>query len=513
MTCAPQSSSNCADWMVDRHVRAGRGDCVALVECGGDGRRALTYAQLLAASIHMAETFRAMTAGRSEPARIGIVGSSTFETVCAWLGAMRAGCLPCVMHPALGADAHARLAADFRPDAIFRDRTGPAGVGVELRAICHAEASMPTSAGMTPALAVAPGDPAFCLASSGSTGRAKLCAHAHGAIPGFDHHVTRPLWKMHAGDVVLGSSGPYFSFGLQGIHTALSLGARAILLPEWTRHEAFLETIEREAVTVFLAVPTLFHLLMTRASRRYRTGSLRFCLSAGERLPDVIRTRWSAFAGAPLVDSVGTTESFLPYFTEVPGEPPGLRETGAFRYAYAVADRTPGDKAAMAVSLAGSLMMLGYLEPGGDVRQLRQPSWFATGDLFSSVAGGWSFLSRCSERVKIAGHWVSPQGLESFLLTDERVLQAAAVPVTTEGGLQRLRAFIVLGDAYRDGDAVVAALMRRMRDELKPRALRPDRIEIVSGLASSPNGKLRRRELAAAVAGRRIGAQRGVVPI
>jgi acyl-CoA synthetase (AMP-forming)/AMP-acid ligase II len=83
----------------------------------------------------------------------------------------------------------------------------------------------------------------------------------------------------------------------------------------------------------------------------------------------------------------------------------------------------------------------------------------------------------------------------------------------TEGGLQRLRAFIVLGDAYRDGDAVVAALMRRMRDELKPRALRPDRIEIVSGLASSPNGKLRRRELAAAVAGRRIGAQRGVVPI
>lgn len=461
----------------------------------------------------MAEVLRAMMARHAEPMRIAIVGSSTLETVSAWLGAMRVGCLPCVIHPALSADARDRQLADFCPDAVFRDRTGPAGVGVELPALSPLDAAMPAPFDITPALAVGLCDPAFCLASSGSTGKAKLCAHAHGAIPGFDHHVTRPLWKMQADDVVLGSSGPYFSFGLQGIHTALSLGARAVLLPEWTRHEAFLETIEREAVTVFLAVPTLFHLLMTRASRRYDLHSLRYCLSAGERLPGVIRERWAAYAGAPLVDSIGTTESFLPYFTEVPGEPQGLRETGGFRYAYAVADRSPGDTAAMTVSLAGSLMMLGYLEPGGDARRLRQPSWFATGDLFTSVAGGWSFLSRCSERVKIAGHWVSPQGLEGFLLTDERVLQAAAVPVTTEEGLQRLRAFIVLGDAYRDGDAVVAALMRRMRDELKPGALRPDRIEIVSGLASSPNGKLRRGELAAAVAGRQLAVQRGVVPI
>lgn len=486
---------------------------MALVECGANGRRELTYGQLLAGSLRMADLFGAVALRRAEPMRVAIVGGSTLETVCAWLGAMRAGCLPCVMHPGLGADAHARLVADFRPDAIFRDRTGPAGAGVELGEICPADALSPTPATQTPALAVARDDPAFCLASSGSTGSAKLCVHAHGAIPGFDSHVTRPLWQMHADDVVLGSSGPYFSFGLQGIHTALSLGARAVLLPEWARHEAFLETIEREAVTVFLAVPTLYHLLMTRASRRYTLGSLRLCLSAGERLPDVIRTRWAAFAGAPLVDSIGTTESFLPYFTELPGQGPGLRETSAFRYAYAIADRAAGDTSAMTVSLAGPLMMLGYLEPDAELCRLRQSPWLATGDLFTSAANGWSFLSRHSERVKIAGHWVSPQDLESFLLTDERVLQVAAVPVTTEEGLQRLRAFIVLGDAHRDGDAVVAALMRRMRDALQPHALRPDRIEIVPGLASSPNGKLRRGELAAAVAGRQLGAQRGVVPI
>jgi len=71
----------------------------------------------------------------------------------------------------------------------------------------------------------------------------------------------------------------------------------------------------------------------------------------------------------------------------------------------------------------------------------------------------------------------------------------------------------VLSDAYRDGDAVITALTHRMREELQPRALRPDRIEVVSSLASSANGKLQRGEIAAAVARQQVSAQRGVVPI
>jgi len=513
MTTVPQPSFNCVDWMVDRHVRSERGEHPALVECGIDGRRrVLTYTQLRAATARTADLFLARINEAGRGRRIAILGSSTLETLCAWLGAMRAGCLPFVIHPDLGEAAREALLADFRPDLIYHDRTGYYAAGIALPAIDPEEAIDPLAA--IPAAAPATArQPAFCLASSGSTGRAKICVHSHGAIPAFDCHVTRALWRMCADDVVLGSSGPYFSFGLQGIHTALSLGATAVLLPEWARHEAFMETIEREGVTVFLAVPTLLHLLMARASRIYRMRTLRLCLSAGERLPDVIRSRWEAYSGAYLVDSIGTTETFLPYLTEVPGEGAGLKEVAAFEYAFTAAECASNEESAMTVALTGRAMMLGYLESRPDALRWRQRPAFETGDLFSRVLGGWSFISRRSERVKIAGHWVSPQALEAFLLTDARVLQAAAVPVETEVGLKRLRAFVVLGDAYRDGDAVTTALTRRMREELKPRALRPDRIEVVSSLASSANGKLQRGEIAAAVACQQVGAQRGVVPI
>lgn len=529
MSSDRQATLNCVDWMVDRHVRAGRGDHPALVECGKQGRRVLTYAQLQTVIAGAAPATGA--GGRAR--RIAIVGSSTLEAVCGWLATMRGGGLPFVIHPGLSAGVHRDLLADFAADDVHRDRTGPPEVAAS--ALAEVIASPPGAVSRTPApiATAAPGDPAFCLASSGSTGRPKICVHGHGAVPTFHRHVTGPLWQMDETDIVLGSSGPYFSFGLQGIHTALSLGATAVLLPDWQRHEDFLAAIEAEAVTTFLGVPTLYHLMMTRASRAYRTGTLRRCLSAGERLPEAIRTRWATYAGAPLIDSIGTTETFLPYLTEVPGQGAGMKEVGGFAYAYTplerderaegaegaegaeVADRADaGQFATTTVSLSGSPMMLGYLAPGtrGEL-QLQPPPHFDTGDVFASVPGGWSFVSRRSERVKIAGHWVTPQALEEFLLSDGRVLQAAAVPVTTYAGLQRMRAYIVLRDGCREGDAVIASLTRRMREELRPNALRPDRIEVVPALASSPNGKLQRRELAAAVAARRLGGHRGMATL
>ena len=58
-----------------------------------------------------------------------------------------------------------------------------------------------------------------------------------------------------AEDKVLASTGPFFSFGLQGLHAPLSVGACAVLLPEWGRHADFLDAIEAEAVTAFWRCP------------------------------------------------------------------------------------------------------------------------------------------------------------------------------------------------------------------------------------------------------------------
>ncbi|WP_063829662.1 AMP-binding protein [Paraburkholderia dilworthii] len=501
---------DCVDVLVDRHVRAGRGSHPALIECADDKRRVLTYAQLAAVTKRFAGELAIELGGGRAQQRVAIVGSSTLETIAAWLATMRAGHLPFLVHPQLDRGAYEAIFSDFDPVRVLCDRTASVPDALPLPAVetylsTDVESpgpGWPDAATHWPDLAsMRPLRAAFCLASSGSTGRPKICVHSHQAIALFEQHVTRPMWNLRPNDVVLGTSGPYFSFGLQGIHPAMSIGATAVLLPQWHRHEAFLATIERERVTVFLAVPTLCHLLMTRASRAYQLDSLRLCLSAGERFPVVLRNRWQAFCGAPTLDSVGTTETFLPYLSEVVGEAPGMQEVGAFEYTWTASEREFAESGEVPENVpfhprvAGDALMLGRYTSEGDGGFVPAAHVFESGDLFLRHDSGWHFVSRRSERAKVAGHWVSPQDLEDFLLVDPRVLKAAALPVETEEGLTRLRAYIVLVDPEHCTTAVVDELMQRMHRELRPGALRPDRIEVVAELQSTPSGKLKREEL------------------
>jgi len=327
--------------------------------------------------------------------------------------------------------------------------------------------------------------------------------HAHRAFWGFERHVSRPAWGLHAGDRVLASGGPFFSFGLQGIHPPLSVGATAVLLPQWREHGDFPATMEAEQVSVFLAVPTLYHLLQSRldaALLHRRTRSLRVAMSAGERLPSVVRRRWETHTGVPMCDSIGTTETFLPYLSETVGAGPGLRDIGCFDYEmrFSATAGHGGERVFMA-AIDSPCMMLGYLGDDGQLLPLGQR--FPTRDLFVLKDSGWHFVSRQSERVKVSGLWVSPQELEEFLLQDDRVLKAAAVPLESEEGLQRLRAFVVLrpDSQGRDEQQVAEQLHARARAQLRPRALCPDQVRVVADLNASPTGKFKRAEFRQAV--------------
>src|SRR5438105_10011018 len=126
---ADAQTIGCVDLMVDRHVRAGRGDCVALVEAGASQRRELCYRALQFITAEIAQRLCADLGGPAlQQRRIAIIGSSTLETVCWWLGAMRAGHLVYLVHPDLPGDYAAVLEA-FQPDRVYRDRTAQLAIG------------------------------------------------------------------------------------------------------------------------------------------------------------------------------------------------------------------------------------------------------------------------------------------------------------------------------------------------------------------------------------------------
>ena len=494
-------SPGCVDLLVDRHVRAGHGEHLALVERGSLGRRTLTYKQLQALTIELSHDLAISLAGSMTQRRIALVGGGTLEVICYWLAAMRSGHLPLLVHPDLPIDQYLALWECFDPALILHDRSArhPAG----LQRVDEILASPPDSRVKIVQVGAFAGSfdlrPALVLATSGSTGRAKLCVHAHRSFWEFERTVTRKMWGISRDDKVLGSSGPYFSFGLQGVHVPLSVGATAVLLPEWKNHTEFLDTIESEAITAFMAVPTLYHLLMSRAQRPYDLSSLELSLSAGESLPDIIRSRWEHYSGSQMLDSIGTTETFAPYLSEMRNTENCLERVEGFEYTETAVDADiddiPASEQELTFGLSKGCMMLDYMVNGSSAAHTRPDAPFLTKDVFVRAGGGFRFLSRDSERVKVAGQWVYPQQLEEYLLTDRRVERAAAVPITTPDGLIRLRAYIVLGGCGVSGEDVVTALMRRIHRELKPKALRPDRIDIVQHIASTPSGKLKRQDL------------------
>lgn len=492
------TSAGCVDLLVDRHVRGGHGERIALIEHGAHGRRTLSYRQLQRLTQQVAQELDIRLAGRRSQQRIALAGSATLETVVHWLAGMRAGHLVFMVHPQLPRDHYEGLWDSYDPSLVLADATARLPMADAMTPIEQFDAEG-CPAAPTPSVSRIEAcfdlRPALVLATSGSTGRPKLCVHAHRSFWEFEASVSRSLWQLRPDDRVMASSGPFFSFGLQGLHAPLAVGATAVLLPQPRQHTDFLETIEAERVSVFLAVPTLYHLLMARATRRYDLSSLRVSMSAGERLPPVVRSRWQAWSGSRMLDSIGTTETFAPYLSETADGPAALQAVPGFRYVETLHEPDEPVSGAFTLSLSEGCMMLGYLRPGegGAIEPLRRA--FATHDLFVRDAQGLRFVSRASERIKVAGHWVSPQELEEFLLRDLRVLKAAALPIVTPEGLTRLRAYVVCTTAGQAKEALVEDLLKRAARDLFPKALRPDRIEVVADIATTPSGKLKRQEL------------------
>ncbi|MBI4508902.1 MAG: AMP-binding protein [Deltaproteobacteria bacterium] len=489
----------CTWLLIDQNVRNGLGDKEALVEVGPMGRRTLTYAELLRVVENLAEEIRSIAQSDS-PLPVAIVGSATLELVTAWLATMRAGHVAALLPPTMSEPELGSMVRSLGSRVIFRDSTVGISLGQELAPVetwLRAQGS--------PSVAARPADPGadgpgLVLFSSGSTGQAKACVHRRGALADFLEHVTVGAWGIEASDRVLGASGPHFSFGLQGIHVPLSVGATAILRPGTRSHVEFLDVLEQEQVTVFLAVPTLFHILWRKADRPSYRFNLRLSLSAGEHLPSIVRERWERFSGSRVLNSIGTTETFLPYLSERASEPgKGLSEIGSFEYRFeATAPVAGGNMVACHAVVRSRSMMLGYLplEKHGGWNQLQAPGLFPTGDLFTLHEDRWVFAGRRSECIKVSGCWVVPSTLEEYLHGIPGVAHAAVTPVTTEVGLSRLRACVVLtSEAQSDRAAFLGQLQARMDRELRPRALKPERVEIVDLLPTTASGKVKKRDL------------------
>ena len=185
---------NACDYLLDRHIREGRGDKLALTGVAGD----VSYAELAGRVAHAARGLRGL--GLQAEQRVVMVMADSPEFVVVYLAAMRIGAVPVPISTMLRADGIAEILADSRArvvalSAAYRDVVAAAlsfpGVTDVMAAVTD-EGGEPVAGLPTTALAELTADtpdeiypttadsPAFWLYTSGTTGSPKGAMHRHG---------------------------------------------------------------------------------------------------------------------------------------------------------------------------------------------------------------------------------------------------------------------------------------------------------------------------------------------
>src|SRR5581483_5031963 len=118
------------------------------------------------------------------------------------------------------------------------------------------------------------------LYTSGTTGKPKGAELTHANLYRNCTTAGRNLGEFSEDDVVLGALPLFHSFGQTcGMNASMAAGAMLTMLPRFDPEKA-LEIIQRDKVTVFQGVPTMFGAILNHeGADAFDTSSLRICIS------------------------------------------------------------------------------------------------------------------------------------------------------------------------------------------------------------------------------------------
>jgi acetyl-CoA synthetase len=549
--------TNLAYNCLDRHVRDGRGGVAALVALNERGDRAvLTYAQLLQQVKRTAAALRGLGIGKGD--RVAIYMPTCAEAIILMLACLRIGAIHLVVFAGFGAGALAeriKLAgakALFASDVTYRRGGHVSLLGIVEQALNQEGASevveqvvvlMRRDESVLPAgaatfdtfLALAEGqqsghvalesnEPAYILATSGTTARPKLAVHTHGGYQVYIHSQARWVFGLEPSDVWWASSDIGWVVGHSYmIYAPLLVGATTLAFEgaiDYPTVESFYRMLEDNGVTGLFTSPTAIRVLMrsgAEPARRHDLSAITRVFSAGEvlnppawewfqrevfqdRVP-VIDHMWQTETGGPIVGNPYGL-GLLPIKPGAAGVPlPGIEATVMTPEGEPCA---PGEKGIFVIKrpFPGLIAQL-WAEPEryGIEYWQRMPGHdvYFSGDAAQIDEDGYVWFSgRADEIIKIAAHRLGTIEVESAILRHTAVAEAGVTGRPDELRGEVISAFVVLKNDQSPSDGLRKQIYNTVRAELGPIAVIGE-LNFVNGLPKTRSGKIMRRVLKAVV--------------
>ncbi|MFE1194177.1 long-chain fatty acid--CoA ligase [Streptomyces olivaceoviridis] len=467
----------------------------------------LTFAELDDLSSRAAARLRALGTAPGDRVAVLLPNSPVFAVL--YYGILRAGAIVVPLNPLLKAgeiehclkDAEAALLFSWHQGAEEAvegaRRTGTPHLVVEPETFLGGLRAHRPSARDEPR---SPADSAVVLYTSGTTGSPKGAELTHHNLRRNVDEGVRVL-RLGPADVIFGGLPLFHSFGqVMGLNCAVSVGACLTLLARFTPADAF-SVIQRDRVTVFLGVPTMYTLMLRLAqspeSEPYDISTLRVGLCGGSPLPvEVLHAFEKTFACAVL-EGYGLSESSpLACVNRIDRERvagtigipiDGVEMRVVDRQGRELPDGDVGE-----IVIRGHNVMRGYWHRPQATAETVRDGWLHTGDLGTRDArGDFRIVDRIKDLVIRGGYNVYPREVEEVLYTHPAVAEAAVIGVPHDVHGQEVAAAVVL----RAGtSATPDELLGYVRDRVAPFKY-PRIVWITDSLPKGPTGKILKREI------------------
>jgi long-chain acyl-CoA synthetase len=470
------------------------------------GNRVLSYADLDRAARGVAASLRQRGLGIGD--HVALMVPNVPEFTIAYFGILYAGCTAVPLNVLLTApevayhlaDSEARLLV-AHPLFAAPARGGAATASVEVVLAGDGGGGLDELARARPVESLAltrEDDSAVILYTSGTTGKPKGAELTHSNLLTNCALVLPRLLPIADSDVALATLPLFHSFGQTCIQNAmLARGGTFTLLPRFAPQDAF-EILQRDRVTVFAGVPTMYFALLNHpGGEEYDLSALRFALTGGAPMPVEVMRAFEAKYRVQILEGYGLSEtSPVASFTRFDRE----RIPGSIGYPVwgvemciqddkdqPVADGEPGE-----ICIRGHNVMKGYWRKPEATAEAIRSGWFHSGDIGVRDPQGWfKIVDRKKDMIIRGGFNVYPREVEEVLYAHPAVAEAAVIGVPHESHGEEVKAVVALAPgAALTADELVAWTRQRLAAYKYPRI-----VEFVAALPKGPTGKILKREL------------------
>lgn len=304
-------------------------------------------------------------------------------------------------------------------------------------------------------------------------------------------------------DISLAVLPLFHIFGMTAcLNAPLLAGGEIVLLPRFEVGEV-MRTIQKERVTCFCGVPTMYIAINNHPEvAKFDLRTVRVSFSGGAPLPVAVRKRFNELTGGNLVEGYGLTESAAVGSTN-PFEG-GLAKEGSIGIPFPSTDARivslDDSSKSLGVGEVGELMlkgpqiMKGYWHNDEETRSTLHDGWLLTGDVAKMDEDGYFYIvDRKKDMIDVGGLKVYPREVEEVLFEHPAVKEAAVVGIPDEYRGESVKAFVVLR-ANAPSEGVEADILAFCKDRLAKYKV-PRKFEFVADLPKTLVGKVLRRKL------------------